>query len=226
MRPRLLALVPAAGGGRRFGGAVPKQLLPVAGRPLILWTVERLLAVGVDALAVALPAAALAAPELEALAGPQVKRLAGGATRQESVARCLAALPGRPEDLLLIHDGARPAVHPEDVAAVVAATRGADGAVLGRSLTDTLKQVAEGEVVSTLEREGCFRAETPQVFRREVLERALAAAAAAGFLGTDESSLVERLAGVRIRAVAARRPNPKLTAPGDLAIIETLLALR
>lgn len=224
--PDLVALVPAAGRGIRFGGGRPKQLTEVAGRPALAWTLARLLAAGVPAITVALPQDLLA----EAPGGlfpdedPRLRWVAGGVSRQESVARCLEASPGEPDDLVLVHDGARLAVAVEDVVATLEAVRGADGAVLGRPVRDTLKTVREGEVVSTVERADLFRAETPQVFRRAVFARALAAAHGDGFEGTDEASLVERLPGVRIRAVAARWPNPKLTEPGDLRLIAALLA--
>ncbi len=223
-RPRLVALVPAAGRGERFGSAAPKQLAEIAGRPSLAWTLERLLACGVDRLVVALPADPAAARGLVLPEDPRLVRTTGGATRQDSVAACLAAAPGDGTDLVLVHDGARPAVAMEDVEATVAAAAATGAAVLGRPVGDTLKRVDEGRIAGTVERAGLFRAETPQVFRRELFERALEAARRDGFVGTDEASLVERLPGVEIRAVAARRPNPKLTEPGDLELIAGLLA--
>ncbi len=223
-RPRLVALVPAAGRGERFGAATPKQLVRIAGRPSLTWTLERVLACGVDRLVVALPADPAAREGLELPDDPRLVTTAGGATRQESVAACLAAAPGEPSDLVLVHDGARPAVAVADVHATVEAAVETGAAVLGRPLGDTLKRVRTGRILETVERAGLFRAETPQVFRRELFERALAAARRDGFAGTDEASLVERLGGVEIRAVVARWPNPKLTEPGDLELLAALLA--
>lgn len=220
---RLHALIAAAGRGERLGGALPKQLLAVAGRPLLAWAVRRLHVAGVEAFVVAAPADQLAAVEAALAGGPAVAVVAGGATRQESVARALAACAAAEDDLVLVHDAARAAVHPEDVAAVVAAALAADGAVLGRPVTDTVKRVEHGRVVATVDRAPLFRAETPQVFRRATLARALAAAGAEGFTGTDESSLVERLPGVRIAAVSARHPNPKVTFEADLREVAGLL---
>src|SRR5690606_5140938 len=97
-------------------------------------------------------------------------------------------------------------------------------AVLGRRLEDTLKRLEGDRIVGTEPREARFRAETPQVFRRALLERALVAAAQRGFQGTDEASLVEALGGRHILAVEAAFPNPKLTRPADGALLARLLA--
>src|SRR5512135_3533785 len=172
MAARVVALVPAAGSGSRFGGVLPKQFLQIGGRPLLAWTLERLLSSGVDELTVALPAAEVERAREMGL-DDRVRVIAGGASRQDSVARALAASPGGEHDLILVHDGARPAVAPADVALTLAAAASADGAVLGRALGDTLKRVAGGVIAATVPREGLFRAETPQVFRRGVLARAL-----------------------------------------------------
>jgi 2-C-methyl-D-erythritol 4-phosphate cytidylyltransferase len=149
--------------------------------------------------------------------------VAGGDSRQASVAAALAASPAAAEDLVLVHDGARPAVAVADLLAVCRAALSSDGAVLGCGSTDTLKRLEQGGIVETIDRSRVFRAETPQVFRRALLERALTAAAESGFAGTDESSLVERIAGVRILAVEATAPNPKLTTPADLPLVRALL---
>ena len=219
---RLIALVPAAGRGERFGGGLPKQFLAVAGKPVLAWTLERLLECGVERVTVALPQDRLGDVG-EGLSDPRVSWIAGGASRQESVARCLAASPGDPGDLVMVHDGARPAVACDDIRSVVAAAIASGAAVLGRPLGDTLKRLEGERIEATLDREGLFRAETPQIFRRELLARALELARRDHFMGTDESSLVERLPAVHIVAVVARHPNPKLTQPADLPGVEVLL---
>jgi 2-C-methyl-D-erythritol 4-phosphate cytidylyltransferase len=109
------------------------------------------------------------------------------------------------------------------VEATIEAAQREGGAVLGRPVSDTLKRIEEGAVVRTVDRRGLFRAETPQVFRRGILERAVELSRREGFQGTDEATLVERLPGARIVAVNAVHPNPKLTVPGDLPLIESLL---
>lgn len=221
----LTALVPAAGLGERYGGPGPKQFLELAGRPLLAWTLDRLRAAGVENLIVAVPPGLVGEAERVLGSASWLRFVAGGTTRQASVEACLQAERGAPEDLLLVHDGARPLVSPEDIQATVRAASTADGAVLGRPVRDTLKRVEEGLIFGTEDRTGRFRAETPQVFRRRVLEDAFDLAGQQGFLGTDESSLVERLPNSRIVAVTATRPNPKLTDGADAEVVETLLGL-
>lgn len=218
---RVIALVPAGGSGERFGGGVAKQFLPVAGRSLLAWTLSRLIAAGLEEIVVALPPGSTL-PEDASFAGA-VRAVPGGATRQDSVANCVAGAPGAPGDLLLVHDGARAAVDPEDVRATIAAALAAGGAVLGRPVSDTVKRISDGLVVATVERSELFRAETPQVFRRSLFEQALELARRERFVGTDEAALVERLPGATVRAVLARHPNPKLTEPADLPVVEALL---
>lgn len=214
--------MPAGGRGERFGGDTPKQLIEVAGKPLLAWALDRLLGAGLDGLTVALPERWLAsAPEIF----PDHRGLswvAGGASRQQSVAACLASSPDD-VDLVLVHDGARPAVSIRDVVATIAAVGEDDGAVLGRPVADTLKRLKGSRVTGTVDRRPLFRAETPQVFRREVLDRALEISARDRFVGTDEASIVERLEGVRINATMATRPNPKLTHRQDLPWLQSLL---
>jgi 2-C-methyl-D-erythritol 4-phosphate cytidylyltransferase len=221
----VVALIPAAGRGERAGGAVPKQLRLVAGRPLVAWAVARLRAAGIGSFVVAAPPEIVDAMRDGFADEPDLQIVAGGATRQESVANALAASGAKPDDLVAVHDAARPAVSPEDVAATLAAATKSGGAVLGRAVTDTVKRMQDGVIVGTVDRSSLFRAETPQVFRRQLLEEALARATADGFVGTDESSLVERL-GVQVVAVDAKSPNPKVTFAEDLAVVESLLAPR
>lgn len=219
---RVWGLVPAGGRAERFGGETPKQLIPIAGRPLLAWTLERLLSSGLTGLTVALPAAWMHSRADIFPEDGRVSWVVGGETRQLSVAACLTKCPAD-TDLVLVHDGARPAVAVEDVLATITAAGKGDGAILGRPVADTLKHVDHDRVVMTVDRSHLFRAETPQVFRRAVLEEALQQCAADGFIGTDEASIVERLQGVSILAVAASRPNPKLTQPQDLPLVEMLL---
>ena len=229
------AVVPAAGSGSRYGSEIAKQFLILGGRPLLEWTVDAVLAGGVSSLTVSLPEDLAEDPPAWLANRPGVRCVAGGATRQASVALALLACPARESDWVLVHDGARPALHADDLLAVVLAAagssadageggRGADGAVLGRLQVETMKRIEGGRVISTVPRDNLFRAETPQLFRREVLEAGYREAAKSRFVGTDESSVVERLPGVRIVAVHARHANPKVTTPADLPLVEALLS--
>ncbi len=223
------AIVPAAGGGRRFGGEQPKQFVPVLGRPLLAWTVERLLSVSeVDRVVVAAPPGRAGETRemllREVRVSPDVDLSAvdGGRRRQDSVRAALAAADVAPSDWVAVHDGARPCLAAADLAAVLRSTAGSDGAgaVLGRPVRDTLKTVAGGRLHETVDRSGLFRAETPQVFRAGELGEALDRADRENLEVSDESSL---FAPGSVAAVAASQPNPKLTAASDLPAIEALL---
>jgi 2-C-methyl-D-erythritol 4-phosphate cytidylyltransferase len=224
MPSRFVALVPAAGSGARYAGDELKQMMAIHGLPLFAWTVQRLEACGASEIVVAVPEVRLRGAQA-VLSGSRARCVAGGANRQESVRVCLEAVPGDDSDLILVHDGVRPAVAERDVRTVVDAAAETGAAILGRAVHDTLKKVDHGRVVGTVERSDLFRAETPQVFRREILVRAFERAEHEGFVGTDEASLVERLEGVEIRAVEAVAPNPKLTHQRDLPFVESLLEL-
>jgi 2-C-methyl-D-erythritol 4-phosphate cytidylyltransferase len=222
------ALLAAAGRGERMRGTaphgLPKQLVTVAGRPLLAWAVARLRAAGIESFVVAAPADLVVEVSALFVSEPRVQVVSGGGSRQESVERALLASPAAADDWVLVHDAARAAVHPDDVrATLAAAAQGVHGAILGRPVIDTVKRLANGRVEATVPRADLFRAETPQVFRRAVLDEAYARALDDDFAGTDESSLVERLPGAQVAAVAALHPNPKVTYTADLRSIELLL---
>ena len=215
----------AAGQGRRFGGEVGKQWVEVAGQALVDWSIALLLPV-TERVIVAVPPEDLTAPPSRYADHRRVGWVAGGASRWQSVRRAFDAIAGEAEDLVAVHDGARPATAAEDVAAVIAAADRLGAAVLGRAASDTMKRVADERITSTVEREELFGAETPQVLRLELFERCIGAAIEAGLDPTDESSALELLGDVSIAAVEARHPNPKVTAPGDLELVRSLLAVR
>jgi 2-C-methyl-D-erythritol 4-phosphate cytidylyltransferase len=220
------ALVLAAGRGERLGAGVPKALLPLAGRPLLAHAVEALAAcAALDAIIPVVPAAALerCAALVRGLgADPRIREpVAGGAERQDSMRAGLAALPAGVE-LVAVHDAARPLVRPADVERVVAAARRSGAALLAVPVRDTLKRVGDGAVLETLARSACWAAQTPQVFRAELLREALAKAEAEGFQGTDDAQLVERL-GVPVHVVEGDPRNLKITWPEDVELAAALL---
>jgi 2-C-methyl-D-erythritol 4-phosphate cytidylyltransferase/2-C-methyl-D-erythritol 2,4-cyclodiphosphate synthase len=158
---RTAAILVAAGTGSRFGANVPKQFLPLAGKPVLRHAAETL-AASVDLMQ---PVGDAAAIEV-ALAGlPHLRVVAGGETRQDSVRRGLGALEVEAPDLVLVHDAARPWIPPGTIAALLAALEHADGAIPAVSVADTLKRVANGCIDVTVPREGLYRAQTPQAFR-------------------------------------------------------------
>lgn len=224
------AVVPAAGRGRRFGGARPKQYLEACGAPLIAHALDALLAHhAVCGAMVAIAADDADWPGWTQRRGKPVHTCTGGTERADSVRAGLRALDGiAPADAwVLVHDAARPNLdwHDLDRLLAVAFAQGT-GAVLGAPVRDTLKRAgADGRVAGTQARDGLWRAFTPQLFRRDALARALDAAAAGGVAVTDEAMAMER-SGAPVCLVEGREDNLKVTTPSDLALVEYLLVRR
>ena len=220
---KIVALLVAAGRGQRFGGAVPKQLMPLLGRPVLRHAAEALLREGGVAAIQPVSApgeeAALAAL-LDGL--PILPPVAGGATRQESVRRGLEALAADPPDIVLVHDAARPVVPQGTVPALLAALEAVPGAIPAMPVSDTLKRGADGLIAETVPRAGLFRAQTPQAFRFAPL---LAAHRAATTEVTDDAQLLEA-AGLPVALVAGHESNVKITWSEDLARMEAAMLSR
>lgn len=220
-------VVPAAGRGTRVGGDCPKQYLPLAGRALILHTVDRLAAhPGIAGLLVVLAADDSRWPGLEAVHGKPVLTATGGGERADSVLAGLCALPPEvaTDDFVLVHDAARPCVRATDITHLIDAARGSDGGLLGAPLRDTLKRTDEhGHSVLTEPREQRWRAFTPQMFRRGQLVSALAAAQREGVPVSDEAMAMER-AGFAPLLVEGSEDNIKVTTAADFALAEFLLS--
>lgn len=220
-------VVPAAGRGRRFGGEVPKQYLRIGDKPLLLHTLERLAAhprVAGLMLVIAADDAGWAQGLVEVLGKPLL-RTEGGAERADSVLAGLRALPASvgAEAPVLVHDAARPCLRATDLSRLLDLAVPAGGGLLAAPLRDTLKRAdAQGRVAATEPREARWRALTPQVFPRAALDAALAAAAAAGIVITDEAMAMER-AGQAPLLVEGSEDNIKVTTPADLALAEFLL---
>ena len=224
----IVAILVAAGAGVRMGAAVPKALLPLAGRPMAAWSAEALDSGGGLAALVVVAPPGSEDDLARAVAGVRapVAVVPGGSSRADSVRLGLAAAPAG-ADLVLVHDAARPLVSPATVAAVIGAVAGADGAIAAAPVVDTLKRADGDAVAGTVDRGGLWAAQTPQAFPLRVLRAAVDAAAAAGTLhaATDCASLVEARGG-RVRLVAASGPNPKVTTPADRDLVEAILAAR
>ena len=219
---RVGVVIPAAGSGERMGGRRKPWLL-LAGEPLLLHALRPFLArpdvVGV-AVALSVPDLAEPPPWLSAL-DPRLLVVAGGTTRTASVRAGLAALPAD-LDLLVVHDAARPLLSRELLDRCLEAARRGQGAVAGRRIVDTVKEVDRaGKVVGTPDRSRLWRAETPQAFPASVLR---AAYAQEDEEATDDSALVER-AGGTVVMVEGSADNLKVTTPDDLLLAERLLEL-
>lgn len=222
------ALLPAAGSSRRFGGEVPKQYLVAAGKPLIEHALDALLwHPAIDGVVVALAAADPHWPGWNSLHGKPVVTCIGGGERADSVLAALHALPDSVagDELLLVHDAARPNLRAGDIDNLIDfANASDDGAILAAPVRDTLKRAdTDVRITATEPRANLWRALTPQAFRRDLLRRALERAKADGIVVTDEAMAVERL-GLHPALVEGREDNLKVTTPADLALAEFLLA--
>jgi len=217
-----VALIVAAGRGERLGSGRPKALVALAGKPMVEWSVAALRAVpGVDQIVVALPACAL----VDAPAGTVA--VAGGEVRSQSVQAALAAAADG--DPVIVHDAARPLASTELFGRAIAELKdsGADAVIAAASVSDTLKEVGNDLTVTrTLDRSRLWAVQTPQVFRRAALERALGSASDDVLAGaTDDAWLVERLGGT-VRVFDAGGHNFKVTTQADLQLAELLLRAR
>lgn len=217
-----IALIVAAGSGERLGADRPKALVELAGQPLVQWSVDVLRdVVGMERIVIALP------PGTQAPSG--VTGVDGGAVRSESVRLALAAAgSGRDQDLVLVHDAARPLVTKELAESVIAALErdaSLDGAIAAAPIADTVKRVEDGVVIETLDRSGLWAVQTPQVFRRAALERALDVSDEVLAQATDDAWLIER-AGGKVAVVRALSENLKVTTGHDLRLAEMLLSAR
>jgi 2-C-methyl-D-erythritol 4-phosphate cytidylyltransferase len=221
-----VALIVAAGSGERLGADRPKALVELAGRPLLQWSIDALRQVdSVETIVVALPP--------HTATPPGVIGVVGGAVRSESVRRALAAAGEASSqgetDLVLVHDAARPllsAALAESVIAALLHDRDAEAAIAATPITDTIKRVdGAGTVSETLKRSELWAVQTPQVFRRSALRRALDAPVEELARATDDAWLIEQSGG-KVIVVRSSDENLKVTTPLDLQVAELLLARR
>ena len=225
--PRYIALIPAAGMGSRMQAGINKQYLQLGDRPLLAHTLavfERHPAI--DRVVVVVPAAEIDYCQRTVVAACGYTKVtavvAGGAERQDSVRLGLDACGAHDDDLVLIHDGARPFLNAAQIDAVLAAAMDTGAALLGVPVKDTIKQVAAGRVVCTPERGSLWQAQTPQAFRLGLIRTAHHQALRDDFRGTDDATLVERL-GQPVAMVTGSYRNLKITTPEDLVLAQALL---
>ena len=215
-------MIAAAGSGQRLGAGGPKAFVELAGRPLLEWTLEALRGAAsiAEVIVAAPPGSESRVSELGVLA------VAGGEHRSESVANALELVG---EELVVVHDAARPLVTPGLVDAVVeelAAEDAAAGVIAAAPVTDTIKEASEeGLVERTLDRSRLWAVQTPQAFRTDALREALAVAPSDLADATDEAMLVECRGGA-VLIHSAPPENIKVTTPFDLRVAELLLRER
>jgi 2-C-methyl-D-erythritol 4-phosphate cytidylyltransferase len=225
---RTVAIVPAAGSGNRMGRDVSKQYLSLGGRPLLVHTLKVFEECSlVDGLLVVVPPQDIEFVRNTVLAPWNLKKVAGvipgGKERQDSVRAGIGALD-RETGLVVIHDAVRPFITVGLIENCIRAAVEEGAATVGVPVKDTVKEVApDGRVMRTCDRTLLWLTQTPQAFRRDIIENAHIAAARDGFRGTDDTSLVERL-GIAVRMIRGDYGNIKITTPEDLVIAEALLS--
>ncbi|HTY62845.1 MAG TPA: 2-C-methyl-D-erythritol 4-phosphate cytidylyltransferase [Acidobacteriota bacterium] len=224
---KVAAVIAAGGTGTRMNTPVPKQFLEISGKPIFIHTIERISSLeDVVQIILALPEEHIPAAAA-ILNGMQmrvaVQCVAGGRNRQESVHRGVRHV--RPDaDVIMVHDAVRPVCDADTMRRVLDAAREKGAAVPGLPATETIQRVSrKGRVLATPPREELFAIQTPQAFHAEILRSALDRAADAGFVGTDESSVV-RYAGHPVTVVPGSPDNIKITRPMDLEIAERLIS--
>jgi 2-C-methyl-D-erythritol 4-phosphate cytidylyltransferase len=239
---KVFVIIPAAGLGTRMASlsaakakkkAPTKQFKELGGVPILVHTLRvfaRTPAVYEIVIALRKNEIAGFRTQLEKqfpeILNKRLQIVEGGEHRQDSVASALANLAADPEDLVLVHDAVRPFVTPEIILHVIEAAEKHHAAIAGWPAVDTVKQVertAEGAVIkATIPRASVVMAQTPQGFRYDILKKGFDDAAADGFLGTDEASLIER-AGLPVAVVMGSPRNIKITTPADMELAEFYL---
>jgi 2-C-methyl-D-erythritol 4-phosphate cytidylyltransferase len=213
-----VALIVAAGRGERLGSGEPKALVTLAGKPMLQWSVDALRAVpAVERIVVALPAEAVSSAPDGTIAVP------GGAVRSASVRLALEA--SGDGDPVIVHDAARPLASSDLFGRALAELEasGADAVIAAAPVSDTIKEVSEdgSTVARTLDRSRLWAVQTPQIFRRSVLQTALASDELL-VQATDDAWLVERIGG-SVRVIDSGAVNIKVTTLTDLRLAELLL---
>jgi 2-C-methyl-D-erythritol 4-phosphate cytidylyltransferase len=230
---KVAAIIAAAGLGVRMRVDTPKTYLQLAGKPILIHTLEVFERVSeVHEVLVVVHPEDLEFCQEEVIDPYPLKKVLrlvpGGKERQDSVYNALKVLWQKEDelDVVLVHDGVRPLVSPAQVRQVVTAARRHGGAILGIPCQDTLKRVnSRKEIIATVDRQELWQVQTPQAFRAALLWRAYQQAMEKGFYATDEAALVEAM-GDTVVVVPSSPLNLKITTPDDLKMAEAILSLR
>lgn len=225
---KALAVIPAGGQGKRMGMGAPKQYALLGGVPIFLHTLRAFQeSVSIDEIVLVVPAEDVSSirelVQQKASFDKVSAIVPGGRQRQDSVRNGLQA-SREDHDIVVIHDGVRPFVADALIREAVTAARKEGAVSAGIPVQDTIKRVGErGYVEETLVREGLWQIQTPQAFRRVLIEDAYRKAYHEGFYGTDDTVLVERM-GVRVKMIRGAVTNIKITTPEDLVLAEAILS--
>ncbi len=224
---KLAVIIPAAGSGTRLGSRLAKPFIPLEGKAILEYTLEKFLAVEPVSQIIVATAKDSMEKVSEMFLRLHRKDVAfrvveGGSERQYSIQNALEVLDHDVE-LVAVHDAVRPFIEPGIIERCAAACKHCEGAVVGVPAKDTIKKVDEDlKIQQTPDRSRLWQAQTPQIFRKEILIRAYRQAAEDDFTGTDDASLVERIGG-RIKMVKGGRENLKITYPIDLKVAELIV---
>lgn len=217
--------IPAAGSGSRMRSDIPKQYLNLAGKPILAHVIAIFDAIpSCSGIVIAGEPERLSALLQSFPARTGICIVQGGTSRQESVANMLA-VTGPDDGIVLVHDAARPCVDAADVMSLVAAVASHGAAILATPASDTVKRVRDGAVISTLDRDEIWLAQTPQGARAGLLRHAMDEAIRRGIRATDEAALLES-DGIRVHVVRGSSANLKITTPEDVPIAEAIIRER
>lgn len=219
---KVVAVIAAAGTGKRIGGDFPKQYLKIADKPVLVYTLEKFdRCHAIDGIVLVVEKEKIDfAKDLfkEWRIKKAVHVIAGGAERQDSIRRALDVLPERAE-WIVVHDGVRPFVSLEKIDEVIQAGRDFGAAILAIPEKNTIKKAKDGWVEKTVSRNDIWEIQTPQVFKAEWLKASYAEAFENHYYSTDDAALVEQ-AGHRVRLVLGEETNIKITSPADLIVAQ------
>jgi 2-C-methyl-D-erythritol 4-phosphate cytidylyltransferase len=220
------AVIVAAGTGTRMNAPLPKQFLFLNDKPILFHTLKPFLAATlIDEIIIVVHPDWLNRPEVKNCLpikfDKSIRVVPGGEKRQNSVYNGISAI-SESAKIVVVHDGVRPFVTPEEIDETIRMCKSYDGAILAIPAVDTLKEVGNATIVRTIDRSNIWQAQTPQTFRKSILLRAFETAFSDGFIGTDEASLVERIGG-KIAVLNGRPENIKITCQYDLNIAKSTL---
>lgn len=226
---KVTAIIVAAGKSKRLKDKVPKQFIEIEGKPLLCHTLEIFEKCDeIDEILLVVPEDWLTYCSTEVVDKYGFRKInkviAGGEKRQDSVYKGLSAIPGD-TSIVVIHDGVRPLVESSKIIESIKMCKECKAVILAVPVKETVKRIEDGSVVTTLNRERLWIAQTPQTFEYKTLLNAYEKAKSDGFVGTDDASLVERL-GIEVKILESDYDNIKITTPEDLVLVEEYLRKR